>query len=94
MNIDQAADVEKLTLTTRADDGIVVYVNGVEVTRSQLPEGPINHNTFASAAPRTAAAVQNPVTVEVPGWMLKDGRNVVSAQVHANWGASLICPSS
>ena len=88
VNIDQAADVEKLTLTTRADDGIVVYVNGVEVTRSQLPDGPINHNTFASAAPRTAAAVQNPVTVEVPGWMLKDGRNVVSAQVHANWGAS------
>ena len=88
IQIEDASALSSLTLTTRADDGVVVYVNGTEVTRSNLPSGAINHSTYATAAPRTATATANPVTVEVPGWLLRDGKNVVSAQVHANWAAT------
>ncbi|MEX5306129.1 fibrinogen-like YCDxxxxGGGW domain-containing protein [Kocuria sp. CPCC 205258] len=85
VDVADASKAEKLTITTRADDGIVVYVNGEEVVRSNLPEGTVNHGTWATAAPRTSAAVAAPVTVEVPGWALHDGKNVISAEVHSNW---------
>lgn len=40
----------QLTLQLRRDDGAVVYLNGKEVTRSNMPNGTIAHTTFASSA--------------------------------------------
>ena len=68
--VDDATQVAALELTTRADDGVVVYVNGTEVARSNMPTGSIGHGTYASAAPNAAAALANPVTVTVPGDLL------------------------
>ncbi|MEX5299346.1 fibrinogen-like YCDxxxxGGGW domain-containing protein [Kocuria sp. CPCC 205292] len=85
VQVADASTVEKLTLTTRADDGIAVYVNGEEVTRSNLPDGVLSSGTYATAPRRTATAVAEPVTVEVPGWMLRDGKNVIAAEMHSNW---------
>ena len=72
-------------MTTRADDGIVVYVNGVEVGRTNLPAGTIGHNTYATAAPTAAVALANPVTYVVPGSLLQTGVNVITAEVHSNY---------
>jgi hypothetical protein len=83
--VQDASGVESLTLTTRADDGIAVYVNGVEVGRSNLPAGAIGHNTYATSAPSAAFAVANPVTYVVPGSLLQDGVNVITAEVHSNY---------
>lgn len=83
--VQDATRVEALTLTTRADDGIVVYVNGVEAGRANMPEGAIGHTTFATAAPNAATALANPVTLSVPGWVLRSGPNTVTAQVHSNY---------
>ncbi|MFI7743536.1 fibrinogen-like YCDxxxxGGGW domain-containing protein [Kocuria rhizosphaericola] len=85
VQVADASTVEKLTLTTRADDGIAVYVNGEEVVRSNLPDGLLASGTYATAPRRTATAVAEPVTVEVPGWMLRDGKNVIAAEMHSNW---------
>ncbi|MGQ1797954.1 fibrinogen-like YCDxxxxGGGW domain-containing protein [Kocuria oceani] len=85
VQVPDASSVEKLTITTRADDGIAVYVNGKEVTRSNLPDGVLASGTYATAPRRTATAVAEPVTVEVPGWMLRDGKNVIAAEMHSNW---------
>ncbi len=54
-------------LTTRADDGVAVYVNGTEVGRSNLPAGALTASTYASSAPNTATAIANEVTFDVPG---------------------------
>lgn len=84
----QVADASRLasmTLTTRADDGLVVYVNGKEVTRSNMPAGALTHNSYASAAPSTAAAVAAPVAVTVPATALITGTNVISVEVHSNY---------
>ncbi|MEX5270613.1 fibrinogen-like YCDxxxxGGGW domain-containing protein [Kocuria sabuli] len=88
VDVADASKVAKLTLTTRADDGVAVYVNGKEVVRSNLPQGALTSGTYASSARRTATAVAEPVVVEVPGSALKSGKNVISAEVHSNWAST------
>lgn len=72
-----------LELATVADDGVVVYVNGTEVGRANMPAGAVSPTMFASAAPRTASAT--PLTVTVPPSLLVAGTNTVSAEVHLNY---------
>jgi hypothetical protein len=77
-----------LTISTYADDGIVVYVNGVEVGRSNLAAGAVTGSTFATSAPNTAAAIAAPVTFAVPADVLRVGGNVIAVQVVSNYRSS------
>lgn len=86
--VDDPADVARLSLTTRADDGVVLYLNGVEVGRRNLPAGAVTATTYATAAPSTASAVASPFTVAVPVDALRAGRNVLTAQVQLNYRAT------
>ncbi len=43
-----AGDYLTATLQLRRDDGVVVFLNGVEIARDNLPGGTINYDTFAS----------------------------------------------
>lgn len=73
---------QELVLTTYADDGVAIYVNGKEVARQNLP---------ANAYPRTSAlarvsyadAKANPITITIPSKDLKDGKNVIAVEVHS-----------
>jgi PKD repeat protein len=78
-----ASSVVQLTLNTRADDGIVVYVNGTEVGRTNMPSGTIGPNTYASSSVSTANS-QRP-TYDVPTSLLVNGTNVISAETHLNY---------
>ncbi len=78
------AAVTALTLSTVADDGVVVYVNGTEVGRSNMPAGTISFNTFASSSRRTATANASPVTLTVPTGLLVAGTNTVAVETHLN----------
>ncbi|MGY6562970.1 MAG: T9SS type A sorting domain-containing protein [Luteibaculaceae bacterium] len=64
---------------TRFDDGIVVYINGVEAFRRNMPNGAINHTTRANATVGTAPAVftEN----EVPYTFFKQGENTIAVTV-------------
>lgn len=75
-----------ITLTTWADDGVIVYVNGTEAVRKNLKAGTVTHNTtWATAAPQTPAAKSSKITVTVPASALKVGANLIAAQVQSNW---------
>ena len=87
-NVDSAAQVTKLSLSTVADDGVVVYVNGTEVGRSNMPAGPVTFNTYASSALRTSVAAANPVTLDVPVSLLVDGANTIAVETHLNYHAT------
>ena len=63
----------------------MVYVNGTEVRRENMPTGAITFNTFAPSARNTATANSNPVVVDVPTNLLVDGTNTVSAETHVNF---------
>lgn len=84
-NLDDASTIESLAVKTRADDGIVAYLNGVEILRSNMGTGTISYTSYATTAPSTATALANPVTVTVPGWAVHDGANVLSVEVHSNY---------
>jgi hypothetical protein len=78
--VSNASQVASLAVRLWRDDGGVVYVNGVEVLRNNMPAGAPNYFTLASA---TAADDGNvPVTATVPAGMLVNGLNVVSAEIH------------
>ena len=80
-----ASKVVKVNLTTRADDGIVLYVNGTEVKRVNVDPGPDGAGVYATAAVSASSALANPVTVEIPGSLLVNGTNVITASVHSNY---------
>lgn len=63
------------------DDGAVVYVNGTEAFRSNMPEGPVTYLTRASTAIGGAdeSAFQPYL---VPVGMLVAGENVVAVEIH------------
>ncbi|MFC9333905.1 fibrinogen-like YCDxxxxGGGW domain-containing protein [Arthrobacter sp. NPDC057009] len=77
--------VAEVNIVTRADDGVVLYLNGTEVTRVNMPAGTITNNSFATAAPRTNVATANPVRLTLPGSALAAGVNVLTAEVHSNF---------
>lgn len=80
--------VAEVNIETRADDGLVLYLNGTELTRVNMPAGPITNNSYATAAPRTNFAVANPVKITLPGSALAAGVNVLSAEVHSDHRAT------
>jgi PKD repeat protein len=81
--VDDTSKVTSLVLNTLADDGVVVYVNGTEVGRSNMPAGTVTSGTYASSAVKTANA--QPVTITVPKSVLVNGTNVISAETHLNY---------
>lgn len=82
--VSDASKVTRLLLSTYADDGVVVYVNGTEVARSSMPTGTIGSTTFATAARRTSVATASPISIEVPVGLLTSGTNVIAAETHLN----------
>lgn len=73
---------QELVLTTYADDGIAIYVNGSEVHRSNLIANALP-NTAASSPVIYSLAKATPITVKVPASQLKTGKNVIAVEVHS-----------
>src|SRR4030095_264087 len=66
-----------LTMVLNYDDGAVVYVNGAEVYRINMPAG---NPTYATLA--TAATDYTPETVGIPASALVAGANTIAVEVH------------
>jgi hypothetical protein len=78
------AAFRSFTLDLVRNAGAVVYVNGVEVGRSNLPAGPIDASTYASSAPSKDQR-DLPVTLSVPTSAFRAGSNTIAVEVHLNW---------
>lgn len=76
------------TVTVIANDGVVVYLNGVELGRHRLPDGTLTSKTYATGAVSHRTASANPVTFTVPAELLVNGTNVLAVSVHANYRAT------
>jgi hypothetical protein len=88
VNVTNPAQFTSLLMNLLRDDGAVVYINGVEVYRNNLPAGVIAASTLAttaiSGAEETTAYAQ--ATLPVTG--LVAGANVIAVEIHQNQGAS------
>lgn len=81
LSAQDAASLSALTLNHLIDDGAVIYLNGVELTRFNMPTGTIVAGTLATPGVATAAVV-GPVTITVPPGTAVAGTNRISVEVH------------
>ncbi len=82
------ASIHSLTLRLLRDDGAVVYLNGAEVFRSNLPTGAIHAATLALAAIGGAEEGTLFATAALDPARLRNGTNVVAVEIHQSAGAS------
>jgi chitodextrinase len=75
------AAVSALVADLVRDDGAVVYLNGVEVFRTNMPAGPVGYTTKASAS-LGGADERTPVSFSVPASALVAGTNVIAVELH------------
>ncbi len=69
----------QLILRTVLDDGAVVYVNGTEILRSNLPDGPMTRTTPASS---DITGPPSAVDRVLPASLLRNGTNVLAIELH------------
>ena len=89
ISVADASIYSSFTLNLKRDDGAVVYVNGTEVYRSNMPTGTIGFNTKASSeATDNGTAIQ---TATLGAGTFVTGTNVIAVEIHqaANNGPDL-----
>lgn len=86
-NVADASAYTSLTLRLLRDDGAVVYLNGAEVFRSNMPAGTISFTTLASSA-LSAPAESTFVQTSLSPTSLVNGANVVAVEIHQANGTS------
>jgi len=71
---------ENLRLLLRASAGYIVYLNGEEISRGMLPQGPIFQKTRALALQTTTT----PVAIDLRPFtrQIRDGENVIAIESH------------
>lgn len=69
-----------LRFRTMLDDSAVVYLNGAEIWRMRMANGPVDYNTQGIGGAVGDASYEGPFTVAVTN--LVDGDNVIAVEVH------------
>ena len=82
-NLDNAFDLTNVLVRLVRDDGAVVYINGTEVLRDNLPAGDILFSTVASGAVEDATVFANPSPS-----LLVNGENTIAVEIHQSGGTS------
>lgn len=78
---------DSLTINLLRDDGAIVYINGAEVVRDNMPAGTVDYMTFA---PTIVDGVPESTyyTFRVPKSVLVTGANTIAVEVHQRDGTS------
>ncbi|MCX8156387.1 MAG: lamin tail domain-containing protein [Verrucomicrobiae bacterium] len=76
----------QLALSHYIDDGAVVYLNGTEILRYNMPAGTIVHSNNASASVSGNAPLIGPLMLPLTG--LVAGTNVLAVEVHQASGST------
>jgi hypothetical protein len=85
--VDDAVAVGSLRLRLLRDDGAVVYLNGTELLRDNMPTGTVGYTTLAPTAVVGSAETAY-VTFQPGASALRSGTNVIAVEVHQNGATS------
>ena len=77
--VDDPGKLKPLVIRVMRDDGAVVYLNGREVMRDNMPAGPIRRETLASGAVSSESGY---FVHELGADQLVAGRNVIAVEIH------------
>ncbi len=86
----QVSDVDrirKLYLRAMYDDGLVIYLNGHEVARADMPGGPVVYGTLALGHEADATYVTFDLSAHRE-LLRDDGRNLIAVEVHQQSASS------
>jgi hypothetical protein len=86
--IDNPESVPDLFVEVLRDDGAVVWVNGVEVVRSNMPSGIITPTTLASSSAAPADESTRFFAATVAGSLLRAGSNTIAVEIHQDSATS------
>ncbi len=86
-NVTNPGQYQTLTLYVRRDDGAVVYLNGTEVARSNMPAGAIGYKTRA-AKTVSGASEATFYSYAIPLGALVAGGNTLAVEVHQRAASS------
>lgn len=91
VNVANPAAYNSLLLDLVRDDGAVVYINGTEVGRDNLPAGPIAYTQLANVGYSTRTEETTPVRFTVPATALVAGTNTIAVEMHQydQWSGDL-----
>ena len=84
ITVDDTAGIRDLDMNIMFDDGAVVYINGVEAARFNMPAGVIQASTLSSANADEGIYISKPLNTG----LLKPGQNTVAVEIHQVSGAS------
>ncbi|MEO5696183.1 MAG: fibronectin type III domain-containing protein, partial [Burkholderiaceae bacterium] len=79
---------QSLTLNVLRDDGAVVYVNGTEVFRTNMPTGTVGYGTLATTAVGGADETTTFYAASVSPSVLRAGANLMAVELHQSGGTS------
>ncbi len=79
--VDDPSNIQGLDLSLLRDDGAVVYLNGTEVFRSNMPSGNINYLTKASSTV-SGSAEDTFLNSVIDSGLLRQGDNVLAVEIH------------
>ena len=86
-DIADVSGIQELIFNTLNDDGVVVYINGVEAFRENMPTGSITYNTYAVNA--IGGSNENDFEEKITANLLQVGANVIAVELHqADAGSS------
>ncbi|MFK7936209.1 MAG: alkaline phosphatase PhoX [Saprospiraceae bacterium] len=80
-NLTQVDCIAGLNINILRDDGAIIYLNGQEVFRTNMPAGVVNASTFASG-PIGGNGELTYHEIQLSGAQLVDGDNLVAVEVH------------
>jgi secreted PhoX family phosphatase len=70
----------KIQFNVRRDDGVIIYVNGVEVLRSNMPSGNVSYTTFSNSCATDNGSVWQ--TIDIATNYFNDGNNLIAVELH------------
>ncbi|HKX60209.1 MAG TPA: Ig-like domain-containing protein, partial [Verrucomicrobiae bacterium] len=76
--VNNPATYTNLLVELLRDDGAVVYLNGTEIVRDNMPGGTVLYSTYASDS--SSADAYRPTTI--PATLLVAGNNVLGVEIH------------
>ncbi len=81
ITIDTTVLPDSIEIGLRRDDGALVYINGTEVLRSNMPSGTISDSTLAPLT-TDGSAESTYYTINVPKKVFNQGLNTIAVEVH------------
>jgi hypothetical protein len=80
-NVADPGAIPGMTMRIKRDDGAVVYLNGIEIFRTNMPGGTIDSLTLAASA--VGGGAENVFhATSVPSTLLLTGDNVLAVEIH------------